>query len=246
MAAISTPSQFTPVANAAFISLPAVTEQEYMRESGVWVAPDPNKRFEDAAACIGTVAHVKEGLHVVKEDLFNKKVLARIPIDLKAGDKVAVDYRVVTEGHRTESGFQHKNAFLHDEELVWVARPETLIAKWVPEHSTIDWIEANKCQPYEERFSPIPVNHFPAHWQALGEHVLLRKIKAPGYDTSLILPDIAHGILKGRAHHVSGLDLPEGVEVGFEQDYAATYNFGEGHEYWVINREYVWGVIETN
>lgn len=238
-----------PVGNCALISLPHATHQGYERESGLFVAPDPAARIEDAAACVGTIVSCKERLFV-------ETPAGKVWIEgLKEGDKVAVDYRVVSKGEWMGDVFKHENAHLHDGKPLWKAEPYSLIARRIPDGYSID-IGVLECpDPSSLALDRLAnetgsgVTKYPGHWQALGEHVLLEKIvevEDAYKNTTLILPEIMQKEKRGYGKLVSGLDFPAGTEIMFDPRFGSVYQFSDGLEYIVVMRDYVFGVINNN
>jgi len=212
---IATQPNFQAVGNCAFISLPSATMGGYTLESGI-IVPPPSKRQEEAAACVGTVVAVKGPVYYERLDEKRSKVF----IDVHPGEKIAVDYRVTSTGRQEEHGFSHTNAWMIDDQLVWQAKPGSLIA-----------IERD------------------GKWEALGDNVLLKKIVRdnPAFvDSILIIPDNAKEIeIRGRGVLVSGeVGVPEGTEIVFDPGKAGVYQFSDGEEFIVISKSFVLGFVD--
>lgn len=208
---IATQPDFKTVANAAFISLPSATQQGYERDSGIYI-PAPQKRQEEAAAVVGTVVACRDSIYL--ERLDEKRT--KIPVKVYPGEKVAVDYRVTSEGHQAEYGFVHVNCWMINEQLVWKTKPESLIAAFRD-----------------------------GAWQALGDYVILEKIVRENYqDATILIPECSkESELKGRATLISGLDLPAGTEILFDHSKSSVYQFSSTEEYIIVNRSFVLGHI---
>lgn len=214
-------TDFRLVANMAFIDLPSATQDGYKTAGGVYVAPKPHERLEDAAAVIGTVVATGPNLHFDKfvgETASHQPIYEKVPIDIQPGDKIAVDYRVVAAGEWKGDQFEHSGAWLINGKIVWKAEADTLIA-----------VQRG------------------GKWAALGDHILLKPYVKEKYTSSLIyIPETAATeTQEGVALHVSGLEnVGEGTKVFYHSQFATPYRFESGEEMLVIRKDYVFGTYE--
>jgi hypothetical protein len=110
----------------------------------------------------------------------------------------------------------HHNAWLINDQLVWLTRPERVIA-----------VYRNN------------------EWQAVGDRILLEQIKGNAYESdSILIPDLATGVLAGRGTFVSGdLNISRETIVVFDQSKSDVYQFSDGIEYIVVSKAFVFGYI---
>lgn len=188
----------------AFVELPSATLGGYTTESGIIIVPDPTKRLEEIAAVDGTIVAVGE----------------RFGLQVKAGDKVAVNYRLTSDFTQDEDGSPlHKRCYIVDGKLVWKADPLHIMAV----------LRDGK-------------------WQALGDWVIMKPIEEPNprfKDTTLIIPDNAKTIIAlGRGTFISGdIDAPEGCTLCFDHPMKSVYTFPDQQEYWLINKNHIDGYL---
>lgn len=215
-----------------FLSLPSATMEGYQRESGIFVAPDLQRRIEEKAAVIGTV------------------VAADPKLGLNPGEKVAVDYRVVGSGKfmgedRDNMSFVHDRAWIINDQLVWEAKHGDfegqgkiyeLIAvqregKW---HSLGHYALLNKTEVPNPNFieTSIPGFEIPGNYAT---------VEVPGQGTIacegvIKKPDENMPVAKEDLH-----TFPVGSRVAFNPQYGSVYPFENGEEYLVVPIQFIDG-----
>lgn len=206
----------------AFITLPSATLEGYQRESGIFVAPDLQRRIEECAAVIGTV------------------VAADPRLGLNPGEKVAVDYRVVSDGEwvgddRDNMTFSHNRPKVIQDQLVWEVR-----------HG--DFPDRGKV------YELIAVQR-EGKWHSLGHYALLQKVEVPnpafikttipgfeipGNYATVEVPGQGIVVSEGTTDE-HGHTFPVGSRVAFQPQFGSVYLFENGEEYIVVPIQFIDG-----
>jgi co-chaperonin GroES (HSP10) len=134
-------------------------------------------------------------------------------LGLNPGDTVACDYRIVSDYEWIGDTPRYNRCYRIGDKTVWKA-----------DNFMISGVFKD------------------GKWNAIGEWVYLKEIKhTQEYQTSLQLPtEMMTKTKEGCATFISGdLPIPEGATVYFNEKFRNTYQFPDGEEYIIMDRQFI-------